>query len=285
MLVGFVQGRWAGACAAWLGFTLPSALLMGAAGVILSSEVVPLWLQIVCRLLALWIVAHAVWGMARVHCATKGTRFVGILAIIFSVLGVWGGGSSLATWIPSLTMIGGALIGIIFFEPKSVPRGLASVSISYRAGVICLSVFLLLLVALPFFSEQSVYAGLYRVGALVFGGGHVVLPLIQQELVSTKLLDAETFATGYGLVQAMPGPLFSIGSFIAGATDGLPGIIPGTIMIFAPSALLVFGLLPWWKTLQQIRVMQKAFPGINAVVVGLVVQAWLHLVLELVAMI
>jgi chromate transporter len=284
MLVGYTQGRWSGVCAAWLGFTLPSALVMGGAGVILSHADVPIWLQILCRVAALWIVGHAVLGMARVHCPKGAPRWLGLLAMIGAAAlpHVVSAESGFLTLTSALFIFVGALFGVLFLNPKQIPG--SRIQISHRIGAVCLAVFGFLLLALPFVAPQSIHTALFRVGALVFGGGHVVLPLIQQEVVATNLVSADAFATGYGIVQAMPGPLFTIGSFLAGASGGVAAVISGTLMIFAPSALLVFGLLPWWNELQKFSVMQRALPGINAAVVGLVGHAWVHLLIELLSL-
>lgn len=152
--------------------------------------------------------------------------------------------------------------------------------ISKKFGAICLSVFFALLIVLPILSSVSssiwisIIDRFYRVGSLVFGGGHVVLPLLEREFVPTGLITEEAFLAGYGAAQAVPGPLFTFASFIGADIAGWAGGFIATVAIFLPAFLLILGVLPFWYTLRKNNKIKGAFLAVNAAVVGILISAF-----------
>ncbi|MNN40151.1 putative chromate transport protein [compost metagenome] len=181
-------------------------------------------------------------------------------------------------------MLAAGLAGARWFRPaQAQPHAALAVPIGQRAGAGFLLAFVVLLVALPLahrmFPSQplALVDAFYRAGALVFGGGHVVLPLLQAAVVPTGWVDGDTFLAGYGAAQAVPGPLFTFAAFLGGAMRAAPSGWAGGMLclvaIFAPSFLLVFGALPFWERLRRNAGAQAALAGVNAAVVGLLVAA------------
>jgi len=189
-------------------------------------------------------------------------------------------------WLQFAVIGAGAMIGLLFLRRGNAearkPRAAGSALPSFRASAILLAIFLVLLGALPAFfriTEGSFFAladQCYRAGALVFGGGHVVLPLLQQEFVAPGGVTAEQFLAGYGAAQAMPGPLFAFAAFLGASTHGLAGGAWATLWIFLPGLLLVAAALPLWQTLRADPRAQAALRGANATVVGLLLAALIH---------
>lgn len=143
----------------------------------------------------------------------------------------------------------------------------------------CLALFAGLLVGLPLVSTIAdtqlvdLFDGFYRSGSLVFGGGHVVLPLLESEVVPNGWVTPDEFTAGYGLAQAIPGPLFTFAAYLGAVTDGIVGAIVALVAIFLPSFLLVFGVVPFWEAVRRRRVMLAALAGVNAAVVGILLAA------------
>lgn len=302
MGLGLLRAGGAGAAAAWIGFTLPSALvlILFAIGLeVFGGAAASGWL-IGLKAAAAAVVAQAVWGM-RASLAPDAPRAtlaaaaaVGMLLAPAALSGLWpGGGAVIAA---QLGVIGlGALIGLLFF------RGLASApsaeALALRAPVpraialLFLALFFLVLFGGPLLvasAETGAPAGAppgplavadayYRSGALVFGGGHVVLPLLEAETVGRGWIAREDFVAGYGAAQAVPGPLFTFAAFLgAGADVGPSGVLGGALAlaaIFLPSVFLVVGLLPFWATLRNRPAIRAALIGVNAAVVGLLAAA------------
>lgn len=276
--IGYHGGGWRGAALAWLGFTLPSALLLtlAAIGVMTFDGLTPGLLQ---GLLAVTVavVAQAIWAMAKQHSAGGGRLIVMLLAA--AMLCVFTTAQATIT-----VLLLAALIGAISFrhradEPSTQPLNTPS----YASATGLLSLALALLFVLPLLSGLSPWWALsesvYRAGALVFGGGHVVLPLLQAELVTPGWLTADTFYAGYGLAQAVPGPLFTLAAFLGASAPALNAPLLGAlvllIMVFLPGLLLVMGLLPFWRYWQGHQRARGAVIGLNAAVVGLLLASWL----------
>lgn len=273
MAIGLQRAGLAGMGAAWLGFTLPSALIMLAVayGVGHFGSVGGGWLAGL-KAAAVAIVAQAVLGMARALCPDMPRRSIALVAA--AAAAVSGTTGQIAV------IIGGGLVGLALLagdertgetpEPVRVPR---------RLALGALAAFVLLLLALPILARTSgaswltLFDALYRAGALVFGGGHVVLPLIEAELVHPGGLTREAFLAGYGAVQAVPGPLFSfaayVGAMMPTAPNGALGAAIGLVAVFLPSALLIYGALPFWNRLSHSTQARSALAGVNAAVVGL----------------
>lgn len=279
MALGLMRRGYAGVLAAWAGFTLPSALLMilFALGLSHSAALLPAGVVHGLKIVAVAVVAQAVWGMARTLC-TDATR-VTLMTVAACV----------ALALPSApTQIGiiaaAGLFGLTLFRPEpAAHHDPLPLRLRRRIGSIWLGLFLALLIGLPILAEVfpapivAVIDAFYRAGALVFGGGHVVLPLLQAAVVPAGWVDGQTFLAGYGAAQAVPGPLFTFAAFLGASLQAGPsGWVGGAVCllaIFAPSFLLVAGALPFWAHLRSNRHMRASLAGINAAVVGVLLAA------------
>jgi len=279
MAIGLLRAGYAGAVAAWLGFTLPSALLLATFGLGLAqgADGVPAGVLHGLKLVAVAVVAQAVWGMARLFCIRAWQRALAVVAAAALLLQPAVG--------MQLAVLGVAgLLGLwIAHTPVAGQHDETVYPVKPRTGNALLLLFLILLLGLPWAAQVWPQAALdvvsvfYRVGALVFGGGHVVLPLLQAEVVPRGWVSLDTFMAGYGAAQAVPGPLFTFAAFLGAALPGPLGGVTGALLallaIFLPSFLLVVGALPLWEQLRQSQRAQAALAGINAAVVGLLLAA------------
>lgn len=280
MALGLTRCGYAGALAAWLGFTLPSALIL----ILLASGlshcdgamISGVWQGL--KLIAVAVVAQAVWGMARTLCSDR------------SRIAIMAGAASGTLLLPfAFTQIGVIMVagglGLVLMKPAETPAvDHLPLPVSRRAGIFWLLLFLALLMGLPLLAHYSAEVGwqrfdaFYRSGALVFGGGHVVLPLLQAEVVPNGWVGKEAFLAGYGAAQAMPGPLFAFAAFLGTVMSTPPNGWAGgflcLVAIFLPAFLLVAGALPFWEQLRRNQRMQAALAGINAAVVGLLLAAF-----------
>ncbi|KJK16662.1 chromate efflux transporter [Pseudomonas sp. 2(2015)] len=277
--LGLSRAGYAGALAAWLGFTLPSALALTllALGLGGYAEAVPAGILHGLKVVAVAIVAQAVWGMARTLCP-DAPRIVLMLASAGLVLLLPGAGAQVAV------MVAAAGAGLMLLKPgSSVVHEPLPIGVSQRAGGWWWLLFFALLLGLPLLAglwpdpTLSMIDAFYRTGALVFGGGHVMLPLLQAEVVPTGWVGNETFVAGYGAAQAVPGPLFTFAAFLGasmhGPQSGWLGAVLCLLAIFAPAFLLVFAALPFWERLRRNPRLQAAMLGVNAAVVGLLLAA------------
>ena len=248
--IGLAKAGLPGAAAAWVGFTLPSAALMVAFGygVVAYEEAIPAGALQGLKVVAAAVVAQAVWGMARTLCPDAPRATVAVLAAMASVLA-----PSVVTHVAIIAA--GALAGLLFLRPAAGAHDASlGIAVDRRLAVLLLALFLALLVALPILAAAwpaealQLVDGFYRSASLVFGGGHVVLPLLQAEVVPPGWVANETFIAGYGAAQAVPGPLFTFAAYL-GAVAGIgPGGVLGGLLclaaVFAPSFLLVVGRFP-----------------------------------------
>ena len=289
--IGCLQRGLAGGLAAWLGFTLPSALLMigFAYGVTaLGDSATAGWLHGL-KVAAVAVVAQAVWAMSRSLCPDWPRR---LLALAAAAAVLW----LPFAWMQMAVIAAGAAIGWKFpggggttrfagyAQRAPAPAGLMVPPPS--TGITCLVFFFALLLALPWFAHASanpfveILDRFYRAGALVFGGGHVVLPLLEREVVTPGWVTHDQFLAGYGAAQAMPGPLFTFSGFLGAVMSHGPGGWMGGMWsvaaIFLPAGLLVAGVLPFWHQLRSRPGAQAALRGANAVVVGLLLAALYH---------
>lgn len=266
-------GGW-GALAAWVGFTLPSALALMflAQGLTHEAALAQSGALHGLKLVTVAVVAQAVWGMSRSLCPDRqrGAMALGAAAVVLLLP---------SAFAPMVAIALGALLGWRFVTLPQLPAAAhIRFGISRRTGTLLLMAFGILLLGLSLWAAHSeimlvqVVADFYRAGALVFGGGHVVLPLLQSSVVPAGWMDNNTFLAGYGAAQAVPGPLFSFASFVGAAMPApLGGWLVGVVLllaIFLPAFLLLAGALPFWESLRQHQGVQRAVAGINATVVG-----------------
>ena len=279
MAIGAMQRGFSGAAAAWLGFTAPSAVLL-----LLFAHIVTRagdlghasWLHGL-KVVAVAVVAQAVLSMAQMLCPDRRRGAMAVASAVIALTWPATGGQLLAI---ALGGIGGLLL--IGEAPASERNGSVS-AISRRSGMLCLVGFILLLAGLPMLVRLSgshaldLVRSFYQTGSLVFGGGHVVLPLLQAEVVRPGWVDRDLFLAGYGAVQAVPGPLFTfsayLGAVMAPPPNGLWGALLCLVAIFLPSFLLVLGALPFWAFLRSQRNVRRILAGVNASVVGLLLAA------------
>lgn len=274
--LGLSRAGYAGALAAWAGFTLPSAtaLILFAVGLSEYAAVLSSGALHGLKVVAVAVVAQAVWGMARHLCNDIPRATIMMIAACVALLVpfAWGQVGVIAI---------AALTGLRLFTPKAgVEHEALPITVSRRAGMLWLSLFVLLLLGLPLAAHWlpnptlALVDAFYRVGSLVFGGGHVVLPLLQAQVVPSGWVSHEVFLAGYGATQAVPGPLFTFAAFL-GASMGqgwTTGVI-ALLAIFAPSFLLIMGALPFWDSMRRSVRAQGALAGVNAAVVGLLLAA------------
>ncbi len=276
--VGITRAGILGGFAAWLGFTLPSAaaLVLFAYGVQEFSGEVTDWLHGL-KIVAAAVVALALWGMGR-NLAPDRTRITIAVAAAAAVLMTGGILAQLAV------IAGGAALGLALLRPPDVqPREDSTRHGGAVLGVVALALFFILLLALPIAARLTdstlvaVADSFYRSGSLVFGGGHVVLPLLEAEVVPPGWVTRDEFLAGYGAAQAVPGPLFTFSSYLGTVIDvGTPRWVGGLAAlgaIYVPSFLLVMGVLPFWERLRGFTLVRKGLMGVNAAVVGLLLAA------------
>ena len=281
--VGYQRGGLAGACAAWLGFTLPSAVLMllfaGGVGWIPGLAAAG-WLHGL-KVAAVAVVAQAVWQMGRTLCPDWPRRLLALGA--GAALLVWS-----AAWVQLAVIAGGGALGwaalcnrisvpVVRIPDEAAPG-------RRRLGLAWLGVFAGLLIVLPLAASATgggwvaLVDRFYRVGSLVFGGGHVVLPLLEAEVVAPGWVAHDTFLAGYGAAQALPGPLFSFSGYLGSVSNVGPGGVGGGLLalvaLFLPGLLLVLGVWPFWQRLRGAAAAQAALRGANAAVVGVLAAAF-----------
>lgn len=272
-LIGLRRAGWAGALAAWLGFTLPSALAMYAFALFAPEMQGPALNAVLhgLKLVAVAVVSQAVWSMAQKLCPDRQRAAVALMAAM--LLLVIGG-----PWIQDQVLVLGAIGGAILCRGIAANPDLPEMPVTMRAGGVALAIFLVLLVGFPFIGRVASHtfldlAGIfYRAGALVFGGGHVVLPLLRDALVPPGWLSDNAFLAGYGAAQAIPGPLFTfsayLGAAVAPAGAGLLWSLVALIFIFLPGVLVALAGLPLWSWFGHHPVARAALAGVNAAVVG-----------------
>jgi chromate transporter len=272
--IGLMRAGYAGAIAAWTGFTLPSAalLVLFAYGAGALQGPVGQGLLHGLKLTAVAIVAQAVWGMARNLCPDRERASIAVVAallILFSTASIAQIGA----------IILGGLAGLWLCRSDApAPSGHVEMPVSGTVGLVALAGFFLLLAGLPLLrgatgsSGVALFDAFYRSGALVFGGGHVVLPLLREAFVAPGWVTDDAFLAGYGAAQAVPGPLFTfaayLGTVVVPELHGVAGAILGVVGIFLPGILILLGALPFWDSFRKRGGAQAAMRGVNAAVVG-----------------
>ena len=279
--IGISQAGILGALAAWVGFTLPSALAMIAFGYGINTLPGAVnhagWLHGL-KVVAVAVVALAIWGMAKSLTPDRSRGSIAVLAAILVLVWPTAGGQILAILI-------GGLVGLLILKsgPETGHSAL-DIPIGRSLALFCLGLFALFLVGVPVLADLvhnhtiALIDSFYRTGSLVFGGGHVVLPLLQTAVVSPGWVSKDLFLAGYGAAQAVPGPLFTFSAYLGTVMQPAPrGWLGGVLCltaIYIPSFLLLIGILPFWERLRKNVNVRYALMGVNAAVVGLLVAAF-----------
>jgi chromate transporter len=271
--LGLIRAGYWGGLAAWTGFTLPSAILLTAFAYGAGALGGPIGEGVIhgLKLVAVAIVAQAVWGMARTLCPDRQRATIACVAALLVLFS-----TSFAAQVG--TMLIGGIAGFWLCRASAATATTSlGAPVSRRVGAIASLIFFALLVALPALRGMSPSVQLldafYRSGALVFGGGHVVLPLLSRAFVATGWVSQDAFLAGYGAAQAVPGPLFTFAAYLGAVATGSPhrivGAALGLIGIFLPGLLVLLGTLPFWDVFRRRVGAQAVMRGINAAVVGL----------------
>ncbi|MFT4732607.1 MAG: chromate transporter [Gammaproteobacteria bacterium] len=279
LTIGLSRAGYLGSLAAWLGFTMPSAtlLLFLALGYSNYGDIISSGLLAGLKIVTVAVVAQAVWGMSKSICIDNTRITIMLLSTVGLLLF-----QSIYTPLAVITLAG--ILGVWLFKPTlEMTESRLAFSISRFSGALWFFVFILFLFGLPIiqlFVDQpivDVVSAFFRSGSLVFGGGHVVLPLLEAEMVKTGWVTKDAFLAGYGATQAVPGPLFTFSAFLGGILNGpisgFLGALVALFSIFLPSFLLVYSVLPFWKRLRVKPRIRAALAGINASVVGILFAA------------
>jgi chromate transporter len=279
--LGLMRAGYLGGLAAWTGFTTPSAalLLIFAYGASSLTGTVGVGLLHGLKLVAVAIVAQAIWGMARNLCPDRTRASIAVVATLIVIAS-----ASAVGQIGAIAI--GAASGLLFCRAassKSADERHMRVPISRSAGLFWLLMFFVLLGGLPVLRDFSgaqgvaLFEAFYRSGALVFGGGHVVLPLLREATVARGWVSDDVFLAGYGAAQAVPGPLFTFSAFLGAVMKPAPNGIAGAVIslagIFLPGLLILMGTLPFWEGFRRQAQAQAVMRGVNAAVVGLLLAA------------
>ncbi|MGM1045130.1 MAG: chromate transporter [Bacillota bacterium] len=266
-------GIW-GAIIAWVGFTLPSVLLLVAFAYMIHTLDASVfgWLHGL-KLVAVAVVAHAVAGMGSKLAAGRIRASIAFGAMA-SVL-LWH-----TPWIQVAVIGAAGIVGLLLFKQESPASGLMkSFRIGQKTGIFCLTLFAIMLTTLPIArlitgnEWIAVVDSFYRTGSLVFGGGHVVLPLLETEMMQNGWMSKEDFIAGYGATQAVPGPLFTFAGYLGALIYGIPGAVVAVLAVFLPGFLLVVGAMPFWNRFRRSVRLQGVMLGMNAAVVGILFAA------------
>lgn len=276
--IGILRGGLLGGIISFLGFTLPSVIAL----IIFASLIEGLslgntgWIHGL-KIVAVTIVAHAILGMAKNLTPDLKRKTIALFALVLTLI-----------WQSVFSQVGiiilSAVTGYFLYKQQTIQQGQTEVTfpISKRVASVSLALFFCLLLLLPIIREVFTYPWIamfdsfYRSGSLVFGGGHVVLPLLEREFVPGGWLSEEAFLAGYGATQAVPGPMFTFAAYIGTVLNGWGGGLLATFSIFLPAFLLMVGTLPYWNSLRKNPKIQGALMGVNAAVVGILIAAFYH---------
>lgn len=273
--IGVMKAGVVGGIVSFIGFTLPSVIALILFALLLTEFDVSNagWLNGL-KIVAVAIVAHAIIGMAKNLTPDLKRKMIALIVLIGTLL-----------WQTAITQVSviliAAVVGFLLFKnhPKiKIER--SSFPVAKSVSVICLILFITLLLILPLLRELTgstwvaMFDSFYRSGSLVFGGGHVVLPLLEQEFVPTGWISKDAFLTGYGATQAVPGPLFTFSAYLGTVMKGWQGGLVATFAVFLPSFLLIIGALPFWDSLRNNSKVKGAILGVNAAVIGILISAF-----------
>ncbi len=274
--IGVMRAGVLGGIFSFIGFTLPSVLaLILFASLLHTFDVANAgWIHGL-KIVAVVVVAHAIIGMANKLTPDLKRRTIALFALVITL--IW---QTAFTQVSVILLAG--IIGYFMYRNENMEKAesIKNFRISHKIGYICLSLFFGLLIILPILRKLfpndwiALFDSFYRSGSLVFGGGHVVLPLLEQEFVRSAWLTSEQFLAGYGATQAVPGPLFTFAAYIGTVIHGWQGGLFATFAIFLPAFLLILGTLPFWDTLRKNPSIKNALMGVNASVVGILISAF-----------
>lgn len=273
--IGVMRAGVLGGIVSFIGFTLPSVIFLiifalGLRGLDVGNAG---WIHGL-KIVAVAVVAHAILGMTKNLTPDLQRKMLALFALTVTLL-----------WQTAYTQVAviviSAFIGLLIYKlPKENDEAEIHFPISKSFAIACIVIFVSLLIFLPIIREVTdlkwvaIFDSFYRSGSLVFGGGHVVLPLLEREFVPTGWINEETFLAGYGAAQAVPGPLFTFAAYLGTVMDGWQGGLLATIAIFLPAFLLIFGSLPFWNFLRRNPKVKGALMGVNAAVVGILIAAF-----------
>lgn len=284
--IGIMRAGIVGGITSFIGFTFPSVLALIAFALLMTGFDVGNagWIHGL-KIVAVAIVAHAIIGMAKSLTPDLKRKAIAILALLVTIL-----------WQTAFSQVAvilmAAFIGFLLLDQENEGGVVQSrFPVSKQVGAICLVVFVGLLVVLPLLKEitgsywVAMFDSFYRSGSFVFGGGHVVLPLLEKEFVPTGWMSEEAFLAGYGVTQAVPGPLFTFAAYLGTVMNGWQGGVVATVSIFLPAFLLVIGALPFWDQLRNHPKITGVIMGMNAAVIGILIAAlyspiWTSSILE-----
>ena len=275
--IGVARAGVLGGIVSFIGFTLPSVIALILFALILQEFDINQsgWIHGL-KIVAVAVVAHAIIGMAQNLTPDLKRKGIALFALVATLF--WQ-----TTFTQVLVIVISALFGYFLYKQVQISDGgKMNFPISRLFGSVCLGLFFGLLILLPIINGLissnwlAMFDSFYRSGALVFGGGHVVLPLLQSEFVPTGQITEEAFLSGYGATQAVPGPLFTFAAYLGTVMFGWQGGILATIAIFLPAFLLVIGTLPFWDILRSHPKMRGSLMGVNAAVVGILISAFYH---------
>ncbi|MEI3610441.1 chromate transporter [Pseudogracilibacillus sp. SO10305] len=273
--IGVMRAGILGGIISFIGFTLPSVIALILFALLLTGFDIGNagWIHGL-KIVAVAIVAHAIIGMAKNLTPDLKRKAIALFALIGTLL-----------WQSAFTQVGVILIAaffgfLLFKQHDEIEKTKSNFPITKRVSVICLLLFFGLLFFLPVIREVTgfywiaLFDSFYRSGSLVFGGGHVVLPLLEQELVPSGWISEESFLAGYGATQAVPGPLFTFAAYLGTVMKGWQGGLVATLAVFLPAFLLILGALPFWDSLRNNHKIKGAIMGVNAAVIGILISAF-----------
>ncbi|HLR68240.1 chromate efflux transporter [Virgibacillus alimentarius] len=273
--IGMLRGGLLGGLLSWFGFTVPSIIVLILFAVMYQTFALEDASFIhSLKIVAAAVVLHALIGLGKKLTPDKSRLAIAIVAAAIMLLYP-------SAWMQILIILGAGLLGLKLFKDKAESKVQPfSITISKKLGLTSLGILISLLILLPFLNKLSdnplltIFDIFFRVGSLVFGGGHVVLPMIEREIVPAGLLTANEFLAGYGMAQAVPGPLFTFSSYLGTMMEGVAGAIVATIGIFLPSFLFIVAALPFLNELRKRASFQGILMGVNASVVGILLAAF-----------
>ncbi|MCH1624199.1 chromate transporter [Fredinandcohnia quinoae] len=273
--IGVMRAGVLGGIVSFIGFTLPSVIALIVFALILQGlDVADAgWIHGL-KIVAVTVVAHAILGMAQKLTPDLKRKTLALFALVATLL-----------WQTAFTQVGVILIAaflghLLYKQNNDTEDADLQIPISRGFALICVTLFFGLLILLPILRELTdihwiaMFDSFYRSGSLVFGGGHVVLPLLEREFVPTEWLSEEAFLAGYGAAQAVPGPLFTFAAYLGAVMAGWKGGLLATVAIFLPAFLLILGTLPFWNLLRRNPKVKGALMGVNAAVVGILISAF-----------